>query len=173
MVRPPRVQGYDTYIHLPQIKLVAERISPIQRLSVYYRATAPGHPGCELSEIPYKDGPEADHIEHDVTGRLQAQVDTLNLKKERARWDWSLFAVHNKMWKWNIQKLDRERGWRELQGNNAGAKWFYMDLWSQALQRPDAHSEPGHDCLHCEFAVSFLWSDVRVLMLSRVFAVVA
>ena len=26
-----------------------------------------------------------------------------------------------------------------------------MDVWDQALQRPDAHTEPGTDCLHCEF----------------------
>ena len=27
------------------------------------------------------------------------------------------------------------------------------DVWDLSLQRPDAHMEPGKDCLHCEFAV--------------------
>ena len=38
-----------------------------------------------------------------------------------------------------------------------------MDVWDQALQRPDAHTEPGTDCLHCE---SFLrWFGLLELMI--------
>jgi hypothetical protein len=43
------------------------------------------------SETPHKDGPDADHIEHDAAGRLQVQVETLDLKKQRVRW--GRFAV--------------------------------------------------------------------------------
>jgi hypothetical protein len=30
-----------------------------------------------------------------------------------------------------------------------------VDLWEQALQRPDAHSDPGVDCLHCKPSYDF------------------
>lgn len=151
------------------MKLITSRLSPVARLSVYYRSTSPGHPACERSAKPYTNGPSAEHSERNVVGRLQSLVeeaaaaqpadekaiDVPDLKKQRRRWDWDLFPVHNQIWKWTIRKLNRERAWRESQVANGqmeipGAKWFYMDLWSQALQRPDAHSEPGVDCLHCE-----------------------
>jgi hypothetical protein len=140
------------------MKRITSRITPIPRLSVYYRTTAPGHPVCEKSASPHKNGPAADHAEQHVVARLKAQVDALgdpkvdkpDLKKQRSRWDWDLFPVHNQIWKWTIRRLAREHAWREAHEEGAGARWFYMDLWSQALQRPDAHSEPGVDCLHCE-----------------------
>ena len=55
-----------------------------------------------------------------------------------------MFAVHNTLWEQEIAKMERGK---EREGR---ARWLFMDVWDQALQRPDAHTEPGTDCLHCE-----------------------
>jgi hypothetical protein len=64
-----------------------------------------------------------------------------------------------------------ERKLRQQNGVDArkfGARWVYVDLWDQALQRPDAHSDPAVDCLHCKLSLflkhfDLLVSDVRFL----------
>ena len=62
----------------------------------------------------------------------------------RKRWDRDLFAVHNVLWEREIAKMEGEKRGRRRE------RWLFMDVWDQALQRPDAHTEPGTDCLHCE-----------------------
>jgi len=136
----------ETYKQM--MKLIIGRISPINRLSVFYRSTAPGHPACEKSVKPYSNSLVAREAEKHITPRLKAQVEG-EVKQQRARWDWDLFEVHNHMWRWAVAGLMRERAWRESRAaRSLGAKWFYLDLWDVDLQRPDAHSEPGVDCLH-------------------------
>ncbi|KAG5716291.1 hypothetical protein E4T56_gene10626 [Termitomyces sp. T112] len=136
----------ETYKQM--MKLIIGRISHIDRLSIFYRSTAPGHPVCERSANPYRNGIVAREAEMDITPRLKAQVEG-EVKQQRARWDWDLFEVHNELWRKAIDGLMRERAWRRSRtGRARGAKWYYLDLWSLSLQRPDAHSEPGIDCLH-------------------------
>ncbi|KAG6874288.1 hypothetical protein C0995_001513 [Termitomyces sp. Mi166 len=130
------------------MKLIIGRISHIDKLSVFYRSTSPGHPACEKSASPYSNGIVAREAEKDITPRLKAQVEG-EVKQQRARWDWDLFEVHNELWRKGIDGLMRDRAWRRSRtGVARGAKWYYLDLWSLNLQRPDAHSEPGIDCLH-------------------------
>lgn len=132
------------------MKIVIGRISPIQRLSVYYRSTAPGHPACEERSTPYNNTLTARAAEKHIVPRLKAQVPSAEVKQQRARWDWDLFEVHNELWRWTVGRLAREREWMKLKvGVELGAKWYYLDLWDLNLQRADAHSEPGQDCLHC------------------------
>lgn len=132
------------------MRLVIGRIKHLDRLSIFYRSTSPGHPACEKSADPYSNGIVARDAEKDITPRLKAQVEG-EVKQQRARWDWDLFEVHNELWRKAIDRLMRDRAQRKSRTNMAlGAKWYYLDLWSLNLQRPDAHSEPGIDCLHCE-----------------------
>ncbi|KAG6869090.1 hypothetical protein C0993_003410 [Termitomyces sp. T159_Od127] len=139
----------ETYKQM--MKLVIGRIKHLDRLSIFYRSTAPGHPVCEKSADPYSNGIVARDAEKDITPRLKAQVEG-EVKQQRARWDWDLFEVHNELWRKAIDGLMRDRAWRRSRtGMAQGAKWYYLDLWSLDLQRPDAHSEPGVDCLHCEY----------------------
>ena len=52
-----------------------------------------------------------------------------------------------------MARLMRGRDRQKQNGVDAeklGARWVYVDLWDQALQRPDAHSDPDVDCLHCK-----------------------
>ena len=110
--------------------------------------------------------------------RLKALVDDPQVKQQRARWDWDLFEPHNEIWRSTVGRLMRERNLRKQNGVDAeklGARWVYVDLWDQALQRPDAHSDPAVDCLHCkptfsevfELLSSLLEADV---LLCRVYA---
>lgn len=75
-------------------------------------------------------------------------------KVVRTRWDWDRFQAHNDIWKDTVRELMKAR----TSGQVGGAKWYYMDIWDQSMQRPDAHTEnlvdPKHDhidCLHCEY----------------------
>jgi hypothetical protein len=127
------------------------RISPIEQLSIYYRATSPGHPVCELHSTPYPDITVASLSEQDVPGRLANMKDihTDDERRQVSRWDWDLFTTHNEVWK---RAVGRTMRYRRQSGK--GARAFHLDLWDQALQRPDAHSMTkvpmGVDCLHCE-----------------------
>jgi len=147
----------ETYRQM--IRTVVGSISSIPRLSVFYRSTAPGHPVCESHSKPYTGTHDARESEKHIVSRLHAQQPTADSKKIRTRWDWDLFEVHNGMWRSTIGKLMRDRAGRVAvakkngegeggQEKEGGAKWYYLDLWDVNLQRPDAHSEPGQDCLH-------------------------
>jgi len=76
-------------------------------------------------------------------------------KKARIRWDWDLFEVHNGIWRRKIEGMGTQGGTYDIsegmeaeQGQLTGAKWYYFDIWDMSLQRPDAHEQPGKDCLH-------------------------
>ncbi|KAF5379998.1 hypothetical protein D9615_006258 [Tricholomella constricta] len=79
----------ETYKQM--MKLIIKRISPINRLTVFYRSTSSGHPACEKSANPYGNSLIARDAEKHIVPRLKAQVDTADLKRQRARWDWDLF----------------------------------------------------------------------------------
>ena len=138
---------------------MTSRISPISRLSVFYRSTSPGHPNCAKKSLPYTSPQDAYVAEQHIIPRLKALVDDPEVKQQRARWDWDLFEPHNEIWRSTVARLMWERNRREQNGEDAknfGARWVYVDLWNQALQRPDAHSDPAVDCLHCKPAFSIL-----------------
>lgn len=151
----------ETYKQM--VKLVTSRISPISRLAVFYRSTSPGHPVCEKKSAPYANPPDAYFAEQHTVPRLKKLVDTADLKQQRARWDWDLFVPHNEIWRSTVARLMRERNWWKRSGADAGklgARWVYMDLWEQALQRPDAHSDPAVDCLHwCLPSIFNEWTE--------------
>ena len=127
------------------------RLSPIPQLSIYYRATSPGHPMCQRHSKPYENETLAWTAEQNVVERLlnTPGVNTADDRNGISRWDWDLFSVHNENWKSTIQHMMANG---QLGGK--GAKAFYLDVWNQTLQRPDAHSMTtlpvGVDCLHCE-----------------------
>jgi hypothetical protein len=142
------------YLHCSQINLIMSRLSPIPQLSVIYRATSPGHPNCNLLTVPYGSLQAAQLGERNLVERLISTMPDEQWRTFRKRWDWDLFAVHNALWEREIASRKEGRG-------GGGVKWIFMDVWDQALQRPDAHTEPGTDCLHCEFFSFFLdvWTD--------------
>lgn len=87
-------------------------------------------------------------------GLIQSTTDKQQ-KVVRSRWDWDRFEVHNAEWRQAIADMSNKRD--ALPTSSRSAKWYYMDLWEMALQRPDAHTQnlvdPSHenyDCLHCE-----------------------
>ncbi|KAJ3902077.1 hypothetical protein F5879DRAFT_269842 [Lentinula edodes] len=131
----------DTYPRM--IDLVTSRLSPIERTSIYYRSTSPGHPQCEDHSTPYKDMADARRKEQNLVQRLKETVSTPDDKKQRSRWDWDLFKPHNELWNRTIQVMNERRP-----ADSKGAKWHYFDVWDVSMQRPDAHLDPGKDCLH-------------------------
>ena len=133
-----------------QMNLIISRLSPIPQLSVIYRATSPGHSNCNLLTVPYSSSQAAQIGESNLVERLIETLPDDRWRTHRKRWDWDLFAVHNALWEREIAKMER---WKEREG---GASWLFMDVWDQALQRPDAHTEPGTDCLHCKSLRWFL-----------------
>jgi hypothetical protein len=136
------------------VRTISNQLKDIGGLSIYYRATAPGHPNCAMRTSPYRNGKVAETFEDDVVGRLMRPVKTDAERELRQRWDWDLFSVHNDVWKRATLRLERERVLtmaKPVHGprRKRMSRWHYLDIWSQALQRPDAHYEPGEDCLNC------------------------
>ena len=131
------------------MNLIISHLSPIPQLSVIYRATSPGHPNCNLLTTPYPSSESAQIAESNLVERLIATMPDDRRRRFRKRWDWDLFAVHNALWEQEIAKMEEE-GEKKRGGGGGGSRWLFMDVWDQALQRPDAHTEPGTDCLHCE-----------------------
>ncbi|KIK67062.1 hypothetical protein GYMLUDRAFT_37100 [Collybiopsis luxurians FD-317 M1] len=125
------------------IDLVTSRLSPIKRMSIYYRSTSPGHPNCQDRTAPYKDMADARYNEQNLVDRLVDGVHSAGEKQMRNRWDWDLFRSHNRMWSNQIDFIMEQRP-----KNSQSAKWHYFDVWDLSMQRPDAHLNPGQDCLH-------------------------
>jgi hypothetical protein len=129
---------------------VASRLDAISQLTVVYRATSPGHPGCRNRREPYYDIHSARLHESNVRQRLLDDAETEKSRDGRLVWDWDLFPDHNDAWRRKIRYLNRMRQKQAFarQGTTkAGAIWIYLDIWDMSLQRPDAHNEPT-DCLH-------------------------
>ncbi|TFL06240.1 hypothetical protein BDV98DRAFT_588529 [Pterulicium gracile] len=130
---------------------VTARLNPIPQLSVVYRSTSPGHPGCRNRRTPYFDLRSALYHEANVRQRLLDDAENDKIRDGRKVWDWDLFPDHNDAWRSKIRSLSRRRGSRGAsatkKATKGGANWLYMDIWDMSLQRPDAHNEPS-DCLH-------------------------
>lgn len=166
---PPRSSDIDeqsrvTESYRQMVRLITSRLSPISRLSVYYRSTSPGHPNCGDHTEPYLNAAGAEAAEQDVVERLIEPLENEDDRVGRKKWDWDLFQVHNHVWRRATTRLQRERE-ASLKGSgfnryrSIGAQWFYMDLWDQMLQRPDGHQTPNQDCLHwCLPAVIEAWT---------------
>lgn len=133
--------------------MVIQKLSQFSRLTVFYRATNPGHPMCHLHNKPLANATVAYELESRFLELSDASANSENDQIVRRRWDWDLFNVNNHVWEKEIQLLQNER--RALQQRNpdlvSGVKWLFVDVYEMALQRPDAHNSPGSDCLHCEF----------------------
>ena len=156
------------------MQLHIDRLGPLNRLTIFFRSTAPGHPSCEQRLAPYADGADAREKEKNIPERMMAVTDDEAMKSTRRRWDWDQFAVHNEFWREEIKKLmegrtkelprrdgevaQAEEGPLEtraaIPAGDSGAKWYYLDIYELSLQRPDAHDSPGLDCLHCECSTS-------------------
>ncbi|TRM64463.1 hypothetical protein BD626DRAFT_491897 [Schizophyllum amplum] len=174
---------HDAYRAMMRIHIDA--LGALPRLSVLYRSTAPGHPACERRLAPYADGPDAREKEADLPAHIMAETDDPDMKSVRRRWDWDQFSVHNEFWRAEIGRLMEERGKvaaraHEGMGNGvhgqadvaaraAGAKWYYLDIYDLSLQRPDAHDNPGTDCLHwCMPAVLDEWTRLLYHQLTMI-----
>jgi hypothetical protein len=134
-----------------QVSRVMSRLSRIGHLSIYYRSTAASHPVCENTPTPYPNASFAVTAEQDIPGRLTSMAGVLTDSDRTGilRWDWDLFPVHNDIWRRAIRLMMRANVQRVGKGQRA----FYLDVWNQTLQRPDAHTMTpnpiGVDCLHC------------------------
>ena len=152
---PKDEQNRLTEAYRQMVRTISNQLKDIGGLSIYYRATAPGHPNCAMRASPYRNGKVAETFEDDVAGRLMRPVGLTDTERElRQKWDWDLFSVHNDVWKRATLRLERERVLtmaKPVHGprRKKMSRWHYLDIWSQALQRPDAHYEPGEDCLNC------------------------
>ncbi|KAF9029679.1 hypothetical protein BDP27DRAFT_1264081 [Rhodocollybia butyracea] len=145
-------------VYPQMIDLVTSRLSPIERTSIYYRSTSPGHPTCKDHFMPYTDMAHARLQEKGLVHRLQETVVSSDDKKQRSRWDWDMFKPHNEMWNQTIDSMTEKRS-----PESKNAKWYYFDIWDLSMQRPDAHLNPGQDCLHwCLPAVFDDWTKLFV-----------
>ncbi|KAI5831451.1 hypothetical protein K523DRAFT_237519 [Schizophyllum commune Tattone D] len=121
-----------------------ERLRSVPRAKIFFRSTSPGHPSCQRLTRPYPNIVQAETAEADPSKRLMV---TGKNKEERftfARWDWDQFAPHNEIFH---EEIARENA-RQSAPRGRPPRWHYLDVYNIALQRPDAHWEPGKDCLH-------------------------
>ncbi|KAH6919213.1 hypothetical protein BKA70DRAFT_1249545 [Coprinopsis sp. MPI-PUGE-AT-0042] len=155
-------QNYLTEAYRQMLRVMSEQLKPVSRLSIVYRATAPGHPKCYTRTAPYKSGRMAETMEKNVISRLLQAVTTEEEREEKRKQDWDLFSVHNDLWRRAIVRLEQERKQalaRPYPYTKIYAKWYYLDVWNQALQRPDAHRDPLADCLsYCSPALFNQWT---------------
>ncbi|KAI5885930.1 uncharacterized protein SCHCODRAFT_02717277, partial [Schizophyllum commune H4-8] len=176
-------------LYRAMMQLHIDRLGPLNRLTIFFRSTAPGHPSCERRLAPYADGADAREKEKNIPERMMAVTDDEAMKSTRRRWDWDQFAVHNEFWREEIKKLmegrtkqlprrdeeavEAEDGALEtraaIPSRDSGAKWYYLDIYELSLQRPDAHDSPGVDCLHwCMPAVLDEWSRLLYHQLNMI-----
>ena len=87
------------------MQLHIDRLGPLNRLTIFFRSTAPGHPSCEQRLAPYADGADAREKEKNIPERMMAVTDDEAMKSTRRRWDWDQFSVHNEFWREEIKKL--------------------------------------------------------------------
>ncbi|TFK33345.1 hypothetical protein BDQ12DRAFT_615434 [Crucibulum laeve] len=149
------------------VSRITIRLASIQRISIYYRSTSPGHPSCTKRSIPYSSSAAARAGEANVMERMAAATPDEQQKIVRKRWDWDRFDAHNMIWKNTIDEIMRARSYSTVNSKYKGPKWYYMDVWDQALQRPDAHTQnlidpknDNLDCLHwCVPGVVEQWTE--------------
>lgn len=115
-----------------QIELLLRKIDdvPSTKQSVFWRATAPGHPHCELSSL--------------AENRTDFRSTT---DPSFRRYNWDLFDQLNSRWK---KRLGGEPGGL---GKDPTTGMRYFDIWPMSVQRPDAHLMPPNDCLHWCYGV--------------------
>ncbi|KAF5332286.1 hypothetical protein D9611_008082 [Ephemerocybe angulata] len=147
-----------TNVYKTMVKMVMKKFSQYTRLTIFYRSTNPGHPSCQLHTKPFADLSEARLEEarffelSDLSATSERDIVT------RRRWDWDYFNVHSQIWREEISRLERLSRMVKQPNKSRfvrGVKWLFMDVYDMSLQRPDAHSSPGKDCLH---SVYFEWS---------------
>lgn len=159
---PSVEQNYLTEAYRQMLRVMSEQLKPMSRLSIVYRATAPGHPKCYTRTAPYKSARMAETMEKNVISRLLQGVSTEEEREQKRKQDWDLFSVHNDLWRRAIVRLEQERKQalaRPYPYTKVYSKWYYLDIWHQALQRPDAHRDPLADCLsYCSPALFDQWT---------------
>lgn len=149
--------------------MVIQRFSQYNRLTIFYRATNPGHPSCHLYTKPFSSASEALKDEARFLELTDAQATSAIDRKVRRRWDWDLFDTHSHVWRKEIEGLQRaKKAFLERGGEGGGPNWLFVDFYEMSLQRPDAHASPGRDCLHCalfpSLNVFFSLSDVLLYL---------
>jgi len=110
-----------------QIELLLNKIAkvPAAKQSVFWRATAPGHPHCELSNA----------AENRTDFRSTTDPSFM-------RYNWDLFEKLNYRWQ---KRLGATPGGP---GKDIVTGMQYLDIWPMSVQRPDSHLLPPNDCLH-------------------------
>ncbi|TRM60008.1 hypothetical protein BD626DRAFT_506161 [Schizophyllum amplum] len=127
---------------IPQSTMAEEHA----RLSDAYRKMARIHIERLRARLttPYRDGAQAETLEAGASVRLMQTAKNNEDRKTFARWDWDQFAPHNDIFR---EEIARENA-RQSAPRGRPPRWHYLDVYDIALQRPDAHWEPGKDCLH-------------------------
>ncbi|RXW21805.1 hypothetical protein EST38_g4030 [Candolleomyces aberdarensis] len=74
--RPTDEQNRLTEAYRQMVRTISNQLKDVGGLSIYYRATAPGHPNCAMRSSPYRNGKVAETFEDDVVGRLMRPVKT-------------------------------------------------------------------------------------------------
>lgn len=155
--RPIDEQHRITEAYRQMVRTISSQLTDIGQLTIFYRSTTPAHPTCGARATPYQDGKLAELYEDNVVWKLSKSAKSQAEKELRLRKDWDLFGVHNDVWRGAIVRLEQERvAWLaspnipEIKRRKGKAKWIYLDVWNQALQRPDAHYGPPGDCVNCK-----------------------
>jgi hypothetical protein len=162
---------------LLQIDLIVSRLDSIQKLSIYYRSTAPGHPACS-SSLFYQsfrvNSTMNDRAENlgDVklftdsntfftnpfsnTPAAQIAISNISAGLELSTIDQQQKVVRMR-WDWDRFEAHNAE-WKQVitdlnqtqRGHASSDKpmWYYMDVWNMALQRPDAHTQNLVDPSH-------------------------
>lgn len=119
--------GLHLELRSSQIELLLKKIAdvPAAKQSVFWRATAPGHPHCELST------------------KAEKRTDFRSTTDPNfMRYNWDLFEQLNSRWK------NRLGGGPGGPGRDVATGMQYLDIWPMSVQRPDSHLLPPNDCLH-------------------------
>ncbi|KAJ3205555.1 hypothetical protein HDU82_005128 [Entophlyctis luteolus] len=157
-------QGNTTDYHVllgyeKMVDYITKRFQAISpSINVYWRAVAPGHVQCEQYSTaePFRK--------------------TINSTKnpEKESYNWYLMNAMNEIAKKRLQykPSDRTAMYKHTHAANqeqskAGTKSpagntsvEFLDVWGMSIQRPDAHLDPPHDCLHfCQLGVVSEWNE--------------
>ncbi|KXN81230.1 hypothetical protein AN958_05691 [Leucoagaricus sp. SymC.cos] len=173
----PEQQLRVTIAFRRMIDLVMSKLDPIPKLSIFYRATAPGHPGCSSSAFYQKfrvNSTIAAQVDGDTKSRLFVDAETF-YTSPYSDGSTAKIAMSNIREALELSTLDQQQklvrsrwDWDRFEAHNAEwkqaiasreqltngvsssdrATWFYMDIWNMALQRPDAHTQNLVDPSH-------------------------
>lgn len=112
-------------------------------IQVYWRSVAPGHVQCE----------QYIEAEPERTNELSTKEPTAT------SYNWNLLIKMNEIVQ-SYLRYDPGRPSRRSSSSffSSPSTTEYIDIWNTSIQRPDAHLNPGGDCLHfCPIGVTSDW----------------